>query len=654
MELSNLFYFQGRMFYLGKNGQFRYSTKSLYFYNICPGIIIMIQPKSLQQRHSIFLILPVALLMIVIGFGGFFYARNLILSQWQEAAVLKLQRAAHLVDMQLTRVKELIGIFHQAPGDPGDASLQFWAVDQLERQTVVDHVNLTWATSQASHDLSANKKQFEGRGPRERQPGHAGRGMRMRRFHSGRIREITPPRFDDTSDHKTVSLISDLNDDTGKSIGRLEVVLDFEALIINILESGWWQSNRAYLVNDNGNILTSAVSDKRETISDSDTSLEGEIVKAMQTSSFGTLKGEGHPADQISGFYKLLEAPWTLVMIAPGKEILAPIIRFRLYYFICGTAFIFVIVFIIRFVTGRTIADIKQVSIAADKVARGDYHQTLRVKTRDEVGELTLSFNTMVNQLEERMQMKEAMNLAMEVQQNLLPSEMPSVKGLDIAGQSIYCDETGGDLFDFLELCCRDSDQIGIAVGDVSGHGISAALLMATVRAFLRTRVTQPGSPSEIINDVNRLVAHDTKATSQFVTLFYAEIDPSEKNISWIRAGHDPGLLYSLDSDTFVELMGKGIALGIDGGTEYQVQIVKGLSQGQVLLIGTDGIWETQNESGEMFGKERLKALIRRFAHLSSKKMITSIIEELQTFRKSAKQDDDITLAVIKADELRP
>ncbi|MFC1880520.1 SpoIIE family protein phosphatase [Thermodesulfobacteriota bacterium] len=614
----------------------------------------MIQPKSLQQRHSIFLILPVALLMVVIGLGGFFYARNLILSQWQEAAVLKLQRAAHLVDMQLTRVKELIGIFHQAPGDPDDSSLQFWAVAQLERQTVVDHVNLTWATSQASHDLSVNKNQFEGRSPRERHPGRAGRGMRMRRFHSGRIREITPPRFDDTGDHETVSLISDLNDETGKSIGRLEVVLDFEVLIINILESGWWQSNRAYLVNDNGNILTSAVSDKRETISDSDASLEGKIVKAMQTSSFGTLKGEGHPPDQISGFYKLLEAPWTLVMIAPGKEILAPIIRFRLYYFICGTAFIFVIVLIIRFVTGRTIADIKQVSSAADKVARGDYHQILPVKTRDEVGELTLSFNTMVNQLEERMQMKEAMNLAMEVQQNLLPAEMPLVKGFDIAGQSIYCDETGGDLFDFLELCCRDSDQIGIAVGDVSGHGISAALLMATVRAFLRTRVTQPGSPSEIINDVNRLVAHDTRETSQFMTLFYAEIDPSEKNISWIRAGHDPALLYSLDSDTFVELMGKGIALGIDGGFEYQVQMVKGLSQGQVLLIGTDGIWETQNESGEMFGKERLKVLIRRYAHLSSKRMITSIIEELQTFRKSAKQDDDITLAVIKADELRP
>ena len=98
--------------------------------------------------------------------------------------------------------------------------------------------------------------------------------------------------------------------------------------------------------------------------------------------------------------------------------------------------------------------------------------------------------------------------------------------------------------------------------------------------------------------------------------------------------------------------MGQGIALGVEGGSEYQGQIIKGLSDGQVLLIGTDGLWETRNESGEMFGKERLKALIKRYAHLSSNQIIPSIIDELQAFRKSFKQDDDITLVVIKIDEL--
>jgi sigma-B regulation protein RsbU (phosphoserine phosphatase) len=351
-----------------------------------------------------------------------------------------------------------------------------------------------------------------------------------------------------------------------------------------------------------------------------------------------------------------------LVLIVPKEDVIREAVAMETYVherigrqiMITGVILVCVVLAIIAlaFILSRSVTEnISKLVAAARRVASGDFATRVRIHSRDEIGELGRTFNGMIPALEERVRMKQALDVAMEVQQNLLPRVMPRVKGLDIAAQSIYCDETGGDLYDFLELRCRNSYQIGIAVGDVSGHGISAALLMATVRAFLRSRVTQPGSLSEIINDVNRLVADDTSETGQFMTLFYAEIDPSEKSISWIRAGHDPAMLYSPDSDTFVELKGTGMALGIDGGSEYQSQIIKGLSQGQVLLIGTDGIWETQNESGEMFGKERLKALIKRYAHLSSKKMITSIIDELQAFRKSAKQDDDITLAVIKVDE---
>jgi sigma-B regulation protein RsbU (phosphoserine phosphatase) len=216
----------------------------------------------------------------------------------------------------------------------------------------------------------------------------------------------------------------------------------------------------------------------------------------------------------------------------------------------------------------------------------------------------------MVPALEERVRMKQALDVAMEVQQNLLPRTMPRIKGLDIAGKSLYCDETGGDFYDFLDIGRHNAYQFGVAVGDVSGHGIQAALLMATVRAFLKSRARQPGSIADVIADINRLVADDTSETGQFMTLFYAEIDPRERIIHWVRAGHDPAMLYNPDTDTIEELMGKGIALGVDGGSEYQGQIIKGLSQGQVLLIGTDGLWETRNESGEMFGKERGSMLI--------------------------------------------
>jgi sigma-B regulation protein RsbU (phosphoserine phosphatase) len=352
----------------------------------------------------------------------------------------------------------------------------------------------------------------------------------------------------------------------------------------------------------------------------------------------------------------------TLLFIVPKVDIVAEAVSMETYVherigkqiLITGAILVAVVlaIIVLAFILSRSVTEnISKLVAAARRVASGDFTTRVRIHSRDEIGELGRTFNNMVPALEERVRMKQALDVAMEVQQNLLPRTMPRIKGLDIAGKSLYCDETGGDFYDFLDIGRHNAYQFGVAVGDVSGHGIQAALLMATVRAFLKSRARQPGSIADVIADINRLVADDTSETGQFMTLFYAEIDPRERIIHWVRAGHDPAMLYNPDTDTIEELMGKGIALGVDGGSEYQGQIIKGLSQGQVLLIGTDGLWETRNESGEMFGKERLKALIRQYAHLSAKQMITSIIDELQAFRKSVKQDDDITLVVIKIDE---
>ncbi len=612
----------------------------------------MLRPRSLQQRFSIFMIFPVLLLLIIMGIAGFVYARSLLLSQWREAAILKLQRAAHQVDMRLGRTKEWIRVFHEASNNQNIDQPNFWVLEELERQEGVARVDLIWKDDN-SNQPSENKDDYMSEGHMGRSGHRMGTDhpMRMMRFHSAGIREITPPRYDASIENETVSLISDLNDESGKSIGRLEVLLNFKLLIKNISESGWWQSHKAFLVDNLGEILIGTQPDRRGKLSDSDNMLERETLKAMTHRPFGTLAGEGHPPSEVSGFYKLQQAPWSLVMIAPGNEVLAPIIRFRLYYFITGAGFILIILLLIRSVIGRTVFSIKKVSNAADKLARGDYGEPLAVKTKDEVGELTRNFNTMVIQLKERLELKEALNLAMEVQQNLLPTEMPRVNGLDIAGKSIYCDETGGDLYDFLEVCCRNSDQLGIAVGDVSGHGISAALLMATVRAFLRCRVTQPGGIAEIITDVNRLAAYDTRETSQFMTLFYAEIDPAKKTINWVRAGHDPAIFYDPTINRFSELEGEGVALGIDGKIKYRENVKTELNRGQIIVIGTDGLWETQNKAGDMFGKERLKILIRENAQSSAAEILTAIIDSLNAFKGSEKREDDVTLVVAKVTE---
>ena len=203
----------------------------------------------------------------------------------------------------------------------------------------------------------------------------------------------------------------------------------------------------------------------------------------------------------------------------------------------------------------------------------------------------------------------------------------------------------------FLEFNNRNADRIGVAVGDVSGHGIPAALLMATVRAFLKSRVAQPGSPAEIIFDVNRLITNDTGDTGQFMTLFYATLDTNKKELRWVRAGHDPALFYDPITGEFKELNGYGIALGLDDNFVYRENVLNGLTEGQVLLIGTDGLWETQSESGEMFGKDRIKALIKKNADASSDEILETILMAFREFQGPVKQEDDITLVVIRVKE---
>ena len=608
----------------------------------------MIRPTSLQQRLSLFLFLPVALLLIGMGVAGFVYARNSLLAQWKEASILKLQRAAHHVDMRLSHVKEWIRAFNETAGEENPDLINLWIVAQLKKLRGVARVDLVWKNERPDQVMPSDVfPKMRNMGMRHHMMAAGGK-MVMRRFHGARIRQITPPRYDELVENETVSLISELNNESGQAIGRLEVLLNFDDLIENVVASGWWQSQKAFLVNDTGKILAGTVAQEREHFAEGDDPLEQETLQAMKTMPFGAIRGRGHPPSEVSGFYKLQEAPWSLVMIAPGNKILSPIVRLRTYYFVIGAGFIFLILLLIRLVTGGTVSSIRDVSRAADRIARGDYADPLPVKSRDEVGQLTRSFNTMALQLEERIRLKEALDVAMEVQQNLLPSEMPQVNGLDIAGQSIYCDETGGDLYDFLEVCCRNSDQLGMAVGDVSGHGISAALLMATVRAFLRCRVTQPGGIAEIISDVNRLAAYDTRETSQFMTLFYAEIDPAKKTLSWVRAGHDPAIFYDPSTNRFNELNGEGLALGINGEYKYQENVKTELSRGQIIVIGTDGIWETRNKSGEMFGKERLKVRIREHAQSSAEEILTAIIDSITAYRGSLKQEDDVTLVVAK------
>ena len=236
----------------------------------------------------------------------------------------------------------------------------------------------------------------------------------------------------------------------------------------------------------------------------------------------------------------------------------------------------------------------------------------------------------------------------MEVQQNLLPKDDPNFEGLDIAGKSIYCDETGGDYYDFFEFGEYRTEKIGIVLGDVSGHGISSALLMATARAFLRQRAALPGTISQVISDINRQLARDVVDSGSFMSMFYMIIDKTNKSLKWVRAGHDPAIFYDPNTDKISELKGAGMALGVDENWQYGENEKQNLVNGQIIVLGTDGIWEARNPKGEMLGKEPIYTTIRENANLDAKSILNTIVESLTKFQDNLNAEDDVTLVVIK------
>lgn len=291
---------------------------------------------------------------------------------------------------------------------------------------------------------------------------------------------------------------------------------------------------------------------------------------------------------------------------------------------------------------------LKEITSVLTRVGHGNFDDKVRVTTNDEIGYTGDAINQMTEGLKERERLRQSIDVAAEVQQLLLPEGNPEITGFDIAGRSIYCEETGGDYYDFLRLGPEESGDIGVVVGDISGHGIGSALLMSTARALLRLRSIQSGTLPQIINDVNRELSNDVGDSGQFMTLFYLAIDRSTRCVRWVRAGHDPAILYNPQTDSFEELRGTGIPLGVDGDWSYTEEAKKNLPKDQVILVGTDGIWEAQNAAGEMFGKEPIYRIIRQNAAESSKLILKSIVDELNIFQKGQNPTDDVTLVVIK------
>lgn len=297
-------------------------------------------------------------------------------------------------------------------------------------------------------------------------------------------------------------------------------------------------------------------------------------------------------------------------------------------------------------------------TLVLEQVSNGDLNGAVPVLTNDEFGYIAGHTNTMIDGLRDRMRMREGLIVAREVQQNLLPGKAPHISGVHIFGRSYYSDETGGDLYDFYEHAGPDGEHVGIVVGDVSGHGVGPALLMATARAMFRLRMEQQIPLAQCMTDVNRLLARDLFGSGRFMTALAMLVHKATGAVEICSAGHDPAIFYDPVANVFREVGGKGLALGVDPDWRYESVRQPALAPGELLVVGTDGIWETSSPGEEMFGKERFREVVREYGREPKsggaatcedwEALWTRLLDVLEKHRGGAALDDDITMVILE------
>jgi serine phosphatase RsbU (regulator of sigma subunit)/anti-sigma regulatory factor (Ser/Thr protein kinase) len=281
----------------------------------------------------------------------------------------------------------------------------------------------------------------------------------------------------------------------------------------------------------------------------------------------------------------------------------------------------------------------------------------LRFSSRNpEVSRIGEAFNEIMRnlritqgQLTDQTRLRRELQLAQEIQNALLPNEIPTLEGFDISAAYRAATEVGGDYYDFFEV---DENAIGIVVADVSGKGIGSSMVMTMIRTSMRLEARGNKRASYVLNKVNKVATGDIKK-GMYVTMFYIILDSKKRIGNYASAGHNPMIIYRADTKSVSFLNPGGIAVGIDLGDpdEFRKRITSEklkLKKGDLLFAFTDGITEAMNEQREQFGESRLVEFIKKFNHLSATDFKNRLNDEVEKFTKGYPQSDDITFVVIK------
>ncbi|MEM7231029.1 MAG: PP2C family protein-serine/threonine phosphatase [Planctomycetota bacterium] len=289
-------------------------------------------------------------------------------------------------------------------------------------------------------------------------------------------------------------------------------------------------------------------------------------------------------------------------------------------------------------------------------VSLGRLDHESEISSSDELGDLARAFNHMTHSLLQAQDTKlreraldQELSLATQIQESLLPENVPKIAGLDIAVHYESAKEVGGDYFDFIKV---DRQRLGVVVADVSGKGVPASLVMTMTRSLLRMAATDQLSPDATVTCVNRLLSPDLQA-GMFVTLAYLVLDAKTKEIRLVRAGHNAPLFFRSENKRLHQLTPEGLAIGLDrGGDVFDARLQSQrlrMETGDVLVLYSDGIVEGKNEHDEDFGDDALRELVASTSHLSAQEMVDEVIAALDDHRGPAEPSDDVTLLVLKA-----
>jgi sigma-B regulation protein RsbU (phosphoserine phosphatase) len=246
-------------------------------------------------------------------------------------------------------------------------------------------------------------------------------------------------------------------------------------------------------------------------------------------------------------------------------------------------------------------------------------------------------------QLIEKKRLEGQLEVARQVQLELLPAHDPQLSGFDICAWNFSTEEVSGDYYDWVSIY---EDQIGMVIADVSGKGVPAALLMAFLRASLRAAIHIGYAPHISMAKVNYLLWESIER-NQFVTAFYGVLDASNKTLAYTNAGHNPPLLMDADGTArFIER--GGLPLGMFRDTRYY-EYYQAIEPGQLLVLYTDGATEANGANGEEYGRERLEAAVRAGRHLSARELITAIQQDVLAWTDGRGASDDMTFFIVKA-----